>query len=115
MLSKEDNDTLCRVGPGTPMGEMMREYWIPAVRSDELPSPDCPPVRIRLLGEDLIAFRATSGATGSDGLQRPRPNGSGRRMDLRTRHPPPSIKRGAETTLPGRMEGLLDTEPRPLP
>ena len=45
------------VGPGTPMGEMMREYWIPAVRSDELPSPDCPPVRIRLLGENLIAFR----------------------------------------------------------
>jgi nitrite reductase/ring-hydroxylating ferredoxin subunit len=64
MLSKEDNDTLCRVGPGTPMGEMMREYWIPAVRSDELPAPDSPPLRIRLLGENLIAFRATSGAVG---------------------------------------------------
>ncbi|HEU0075141.1 MAG TPA: Rieske 2Fe-2S domain-containing protein [Dehalococcoidia bacterium] len=64
MLSKEDNDVLCRVGPGTPMGEMMREYWIPAVRSDELPAPDSPPVRIRLLGENLIAFRATSGAVG---------------------------------------------------
>jgi nitrite reductase/ring-hydroxylating ferredoxin subunit len=46
------------------MGNFMRQYWIPAVRSDELPSGDCPPVRIRLLGEDLIAYRATSGAVG---------------------------------------------------
>src|SRR5262245_29096939 len=64
MLSVEDNEILCRVGPGTPMGSLMRHYWIPAVRSDELPAPDCPPVRIRLLGESLIAFRATSGAVG---------------------------------------------------
>ena len=64
MLSQQDNDLLCRVGPGTVMGNMMREYWIPAVRSDELPSPDCPPLRLRLLGEDLIAFRTTSGAVG---------------------------------------------------
>jgi nitrite reductase/ring-hydroxylating ferredoxin subunit len=46
------------------MGEFMRQYWIPAVRSDELPAPDCPPVRIRLLGENLIAYRATSGMIG---------------------------------------------------
>ena len=39
------------------MGDLMRQYWIPALRSDELPSPDCPPLRVRLLGEDLIAFR----------------------------------------------------------
>src|SRR6266545_1946554 len=64
MLSQQDNDLLCRVGPGTVMGNLMREYWIPAVRSDELPSPDCPPLRLRLLGEDLIAFRTTSGAVG---------------------------------------------------
>ncbi|HWO72839.1 MAG TPA: Rieske 2Fe-2S domain-containing protein [Dehalococcoidia bacterium] len=64
MLSKEDNELLCRVGPGTPMGDLMRQYWIPAVRSDELPAPDCPPLRVRLLGEDLIAFRVTSGAVG---------------------------------------------------
>src|SRR5215208_5479985 len=64
MLSIQDNDTLCRVGKGTPMGDLMREYWIPAVRSDELPSPDCPPMRLRLLGENLIAFRTTSGAVG---------------------------------------------------
>src|SRR5437667_8394261 len=64
MLSAADNEYLCRVGPGTPMGNLMRQYWLPAVRSDELPAPDCPPVRIRLLGESLIAFRATSGAAG---------------------------------------------------
>ena len=64
MLSAQDNDTLCRVGPGTPMGTLMRNYWIPAIRSDELPSPDCPPVRIKLLGEELISFRTTSGQVG---------------------------------------------------
>jgi phenylpropionate dioxygenase-like ring-hydroxylating dioxygenase large terminal subunit len=64
MLSQEDNDVLTRVGPGTPMGEMLRQYWIPALISEELPSPDCPPLRVRLLGENLIAFRATSGAVG---------------------------------------------------
>ena len=64
MLSQEDNELLCRVGPGTPMGNLMRQYWIPAVRSDELPAPDCPPLRVRLLCEDLIAFRTTSGKVG---------------------------------------------------
>src|SRR6266700_2751296 len=64
MLSTEDNEYLCRIGPGTPMGNLMRQYWMPAVRTDELPSPDCPPVRIRLLGENLIAYRATSGNIG---------------------------------------------------
>jgi phenylpropionate dioxygenase-like ring-hydroxylating dioxygenase large terminal subunit len=64
MLSKHDNEILCRVGPGTPMGNLMRQYWLPSVRSDELPSPDGPPLRIKLLGEELIAFRATSGAVG---------------------------------------------------
>src|SRR5436190_9666886 len=64
MLSIQDNEVLCRVGKGTPMGDLMREYWIPAVRTDELPSPDCPPMRLRLLGENLIAFRTTSGAVG---------------------------------------------------
>jgi phthalate 4,5-dioxygenase oxygenase subunit len=64
MLSKEDNELLSRVGPGTPMGELMRQYWIPAVRSDELPGPDSPPLRLKLLGEELIAYRVTSGAVG---------------------------------------------------
>jgi phenylpropionate dioxygenase-like ring-hydroxylating dioxygenase large terminal subunit len=64
MLSQEDNELLCRVGPGTPMGNLMRQYWLPAIRSDELPSPDCPPLRVKLLGEELIGFRTTSGDVG---------------------------------------------------
>ena len=59
MLSQADNDLLCRVGPGTLMGNLFREYWLPALQSGELPDPDCPPVRIKLLGEELIAFRDT--------------------------------------------------------
>lgn len=63
MLSAEDNNVLCRVGPGTPMGRLMREYWIPALMPNEVVE-DGPPMRIRLLGENLIAFRATSGEVG---------------------------------------------------
>ncbi|HEY7467731.1 MAG TPA: Rieske 2Fe-2S domain-containing protein, partial [Dehalococcoidia bacterium] len=64
MLSLQDNEYLCRIGPGTPMGNLMRQYWLPAIRSDELASPDCPPLRVKLLGEDLIGYRTTSGAVG---------------------------------------------------
>src|SRR5262245_33180661 len=64
MLSEKDNAYLCEVGPGTPMGDLFRQYWLPAIRSDELPSPDCPPLRVMLLGEPLIGFRTTSGAVG---------------------------------------------------
>jgi len=64
MLSAQDNETLCRVGPGTPMGVLLRQFWTPAIRSDELPSIDGPPLRVKLLGENLIAFRATSGKVG---------------------------------------------------
>jgi phthalate 4,5-dioxygenase oxygenase subunit len=64
MLSKEDNERLTRVGPGTPMGETMRRYWMPALLSWELAEPDGEPVRVRLLGEDLVAFRATDGTVG---------------------------------------------------
>jgi phthalate 4,5-dioxygenase oxygenase subunit len=64
MLSREDNELLCRVGPGTAMGSLLRQYWIPTLMSSELPAPDCPPVRVRLLGENLIAFRVTSGNVG---------------------------------------------------
>jgi phenylpropionate dioxygenase-like ring-hydroxylating dioxygenase large terminal subunit len=61
MLKREDNERLVRVGPGTVGGEFMRRYWQPAVLSSELPEPDGPPVRVRLLAEDLIAFRDTAG------------------------------------------------------
>src|SRR5918998_1640312 len=64
MLSPEENQLLTRVGPGTPMGRLMRRYWIPALLSDEIAEPDCPPVRTRLLGEDLVAFRDTDGRVG---------------------------------------------------
>src|SRR5579872_957641 len=64
MLAAADNEYLCRVGPGTPMGNVFRQYWLPAIRSDELPAPDCPPLRVKLLGEELIGYRTTSGAVG---------------------------------------------------
>src|SRR4030095_13921959 len=58
MLKKEQNDLLTQTGPGTPMGRMFRCYWIPALLAGELPENDCPPVRVKLLSERLIAFRA---------------------------------------------------------
>jgi phenylpropionate dioxygenase-like ring-hydroxylating dioxygenase large terminal subunit len=64
MLSREDNDLLTRVGPGTAMGALMRCYWIPALLAEEVPAPDCPPVRVRLLGENLVAFRDSNGRVG---------------------------------------------------
>jgi phenylpropionate dioxygenase-like ring-hydroxylating dioxygenase large terminal subunit len=64
MLSASENDFMCRVGPETPMGALMREYWIPALQSLELPTPDGPPLRFRLLNENLIGFRTTSGDVG---------------------------------------------------
>lgn len=63
MVSKSDSEILTRVGPDTPMGNLMRRYWIPAAKSSELIS-DGDPVRLMLLGEKLIAFRDTSGKIG---------------------------------------------------
>jgi phenylpropionate dioxygenase-like ring-hydroxylating dioxygenase large terminal subunit len=63
MLSKEDNDRLTRVGPNTPMGEMLREFWTPALRSASLEA-DGAPKRVRLLAENFVAFRATDGRVG---------------------------------------------------
>ena len=64
MISKEENELLCRTGPGTPMGELFRRFWLPVALSRELPKPDCPPVRLQVLSEDLIAFRDTTGQVG---------------------------------------------------
>lgn len=64
MLSPADNDLLCHVGPGAPMGALMRQYWIPAFMSEEIVDNDSDPMRLRLLGEDLIAFRDTKGMIG---------------------------------------------------
>jgi phenylpropionate dioxygenase-like ring-hydroxylating dioxygenase large terminal subunit len=63
MLSHQDNEILSHVGPGTPTGELMREYWMPACLSSELEK-DGPPLRLLLLGEKLIAFRDTNGKVG---------------------------------------------------
>jgi len=64
MLPAEDNELLTRTGPGTPMGGLFRRYWIPAVLSEEIPVADCPPVQVRLLGEELVAFRDSQGRVG---------------------------------------------------
>src|SRR5215467_9459668 len=64
MLSREDNELLARVGPGTAGGAVFRQYWLPAFPSEDLGGPDGDPLRIRLLGEDLIAFRDSSGRVG---------------------------------------------------
>lgn len=63
MLSAEDNETLTRVGPGTAMGAWMRLFWIPFYPADGL-SADGQPKRVKLLGEDLVAFRDTNGDVG---------------------------------------------------
>jgi nitrite reductase/ring-hydroxylating ferredoxin subunit len=64
VLSAQDNEILTRVGPGTPMGDLLRRYWTPACLSSEIPTPDCVPLRVRLLGENLVAFRDTDGRIG---------------------------------------------------
>jgi phthalate 4,5-dioxygenase len=64
MLSSQDNDLLTRVEGDAPMGRLMRAHWIPACLSEEVAEPDGAPVRIRLLGEELVAFRDTSGRLG---------------------------------------------------
>jgi phenylpropionate dioxygenase-like ring-hydroxylating dioxygenase large terminal subunit len=64
MTTQEQNALLTQTGPGTAMGELFRRYWIPALLADELPEPDCPPVRVRLLSERLIAIRDSQGRVG---------------------------------------------------
>ena len=64
MLPPKENELITRVGPGTPMGNAMRRYWIPACMSSEIAEPDSPPVRVKLLGEDLVAFRDSDGRIG---------------------------------------------------
>ena len=64
MLTQEENELLVRTGPGTPMGKLMRRYWLPALFSDALPEPDCAPVRVKLLNEKLVAFRNSDGKVG---------------------------------------------------
>ena len=64
MLTHEENDLLCRVEGKAPMGQMMRRYWLPACMAEEVAEADGAPVRVRMLGEDLVAFRDTDGKVG---------------------------------------------------
>ena len=64
MLTQTDNELITRTGPGTPMGEYLRRFWLPALLSNEISDPDCPPVRVKILNEELVAFRDTNGEVG---------------------------------------------------
>jgi phthalate 4,5-dioxygenase oxygenase subunit len=64
MLTPEENEALCRVGPGTPMGTLLRRYWVPAFQLADLPGPDCAPIKVTILGENFVAFRDTQGTIG---------------------------------------------------
>jgi nitrite reductase/ring-hydroxylating ferredoxin subunit len=64
VLSKQDNELVTNTDKGTPMGELFRRYWLPVALSEELPGPDCVPVKLRIMNEDLIAFRDTEGRPG---------------------------------------------------
>tara|TARA_B100001750_G_C15491030_1_gene591263 strand:+ start:537 stop:1832 length:1296 start_codon:yes stop_codon:yes gene_type:complete len=64
MLTVEENDMLTQTGPGTPMGDLFRRHWIPALLSEEIPGADCTPVRVQLLSENLVAFRDSEGNPG---------------------------------------------------
>ncbi|MDH2237248.1 Rieske 2Fe-2S domain-containing protein [Pigmentiphaga sp. GD03639] len=64
MLSPEMNRMLTRVENGAPMGNLIGRFWIPALLSEEIAEPDCPPVRVGLLGHRLVAFRDSEGRVG---------------------------------------------------
>lgn len=64
MLTEWENERLVRTGPGTAMGSLIRRYWIPVCLSEEVLRPDGDPVRVRVLGERLVAFRDSNGVLG---------------------------------------------------
>ncbi|HZO96717.1 MAG TPA: aromatic ring-hydroxylating dioxygenase subunit alpha [Gaiellaceae bacterium] len=64
MLGAEVNELLTRTGPGTPCGDLFRRYWLPALLAEELPEDGCPPVRVKILSERLVAFRDSEGRCG---------------------------------------------------
>ncbi len=64
MMSREQNELLSRIGQGTLMGNLLRRYWAPFLLASKIPEPDCPPVKVKLMGEKLIAFRDSKGQIG---------------------------------------------------
>jgi phthalate 4,5-dioxygenase len=63
-MEKQKAETLVRTGPGTPMGNLLRRYWVPVLMSQEIAEPDGPQMRVQILGEKLLAFRDTDGEVG---------------------------------------------------
>ena len=64
MITREENDLLCRVEGEAPMGRLMRQHWVPICLSEEVAEPDCDPVSARILGENLVVFRDSDGNVG---------------------------------------------------
>jgi phthalate 4,5-dioxygenase len=64
MLTREQNDLLCRVEGDATMGQIMRRHWLPVCMAEEVAERDGAPVRARLLGEDLVVFRDSDGTVG---------------------------------------------------
>ena len=68
MLTPEQNERLVRTDRGTEMGTLLRRYWIPALLAEEIPEPDCPPVRVTLMGEKgRVVARLSAAAVPRDG------------------------------------------------
>ena len=63
-MQNDTNELLVRTGSGTPMGNLLRRYWVPILLQSEIAEPDCPPVRVKIMGESLLAFRDTQGRPG---------------------------------------------------
>jgi phenylpropionate dioxygenase-like ring-hydroxylating dioxygenase large terminal subunit len=61
MYIKDTNESLTRTGPGTPMSDLMRRFWIPALLERELAEPGAARIELRLFGEDFVAFRDAQG------------------------------------------------------
>jgi phenylpropionate dioxygenase-like ring-hydroxylating dioxygenase large terminal subunit len=64
VLSKEDNELITNINPGAPMGDLFRRFWLPVALAEELPGPDCVPLRVQVLNEKLVAFRDSEGRVG---------------------------------------------------
>ena len=93
MLKAEDNEILTRVGPGTLMGELLRRYWTPACLTAEIPEPGGAPARVRLLGENLVAFRDTTGPDRAGAGELPAPRRVAVLRPQRGRRPPLRLPR----------------------
>ena len=64
MITREDNEMLCRVENDAPMGRLMRQHWMPICLTEEVAEPDCDPVAAQVLGDKLVVFRDSEGQVG---------------------------------------------------